>query len=147
MKAKILSKNKNSISFELSGSPIPYARHRTTFKGGKSWTYNPKSLEKKCVQGLLRDLIGGIKKYPYDTNIPIELVIIAFFKIPKSRKNLLIGTPHIERPDGDNILKFYSDCMINIFYKDDAQVCRSEMIKCWAETPCVIITVRNIGDV
>lgn len=51
---------------------------------------------------------------------PIRLILVFYFVLPKSKKP---DTKHITKPDTDNLIKFYQDCMTNAgVWKDDAQV-------------------------
>lgn len=50
------------------------------------------------------------------------------------------------KPDTDNLLKLFKDCMTKAgFWKDDAQVCYEVTVKQWGEEPGIEVTCSEIG--
>lgn len=51
----------------------------------------------------------------------------------------------VSRPDTDNLLKLFKDCMtVCGFWNDDAQVCSETTEKCWGQIPGIAVRVEEI---
>lgn len=126
----------------IEGKPIPQKRPEFRRFGKFVQTYDPSSdLKKKFKEQLkLRDLVV--------MEGAISFVLKCFMPIPTSlsekKKELLDQTAHTQRPDCDNIFKFYSDCLNEICYKDDSQLSHIEVYKTFDRRPRVEITLTNI---
>ena len=75
---------------------------------------------------------------------PVLLDVVALFARPKhhygtgrNSGKLKKTAPvwHTKKPDADNLLKMLKDCMNEIFYKDDKQVCVTRIRKQYSERP------------
>lgn len=63
---------------------------------------------------------------------PLTMTIKFYFARPKSKK---AGTPHIVKPDIDNLAKSVLDGINKIAYGDDAQVMDLQLVKEYASDP------------
>jgi Holliday junction resolvase RusA-like endonuclease len=135
----------NSISFTVPGDPKALKRHRTTKSGHN---YDPSAGDKA-------DFMDKALRYRPDApwEGPIRLTIICYFLRPKShyktgRKagSIKQNVPcfHYQKPDLSNILKFIEDAFNSIFWRDDAQICDSHVIKQWSTTPKIEIHMEKI---
>jgi len=106
------------MKYTLSGDPIPLARARH----GQGRTYNAQAfIQNRCKL----DLIKQHNKQPLLEGA-LHLEIHFFMPMPTSwtqvKKERLIGTPHIFKPDWSNLLKFVEDCGSGIIYHDDCLI-------------------------
>jgi hypothetical protein len=68
--------------------------------------------------------------------------------IPKStsakmRTQMLNGVVyHFKRPDCDNLAGFYLDCMNEVIFNDDAQICDLHVRKIYSLVPSTLIRIR-----
>lgn len=133
------------MKINIKGSPIAQKRARFARRGAYVKTYDPQSQEKEVVKALMRGQV--IKKLEG----PLEIEINFYFEVPKSyskkrAKACLNGDEeHTKKPDIDNLVKFYLDCMNDLVFKDDAQVVKLVARKIYAETPSVEITINDIN--
>lgn len=111
------------IRMVIPGIPVAKQRHRTA--NGR--TYNPQSEIERAIQWEMRRIIGNDQP----TDKPLILTLDAFFPRPKrhygSGCNSCVVKPsapifHTNKPDHDNIIKFYMDCMNKLVFIDDTQV-------------------------
>ena len=51
---------------------------------------------------------------------------------------------HFHKPDCDNLAKFYMDCMNNLVYRDDSQICDLRVKKVYSMVPSTLIRIRPI---
>lgn len=52
-----------------------------------------------------------------------------------------------KKPDADNVLKVIADSLNKLCYRDDAQIVRAEIVKCYAEQPGVDVMIwENEGE-
>jgi Holliday junction resolvase RusA-like endonuclease len=132
------------IKITVLGNPIAKARPRFYRRGKFVGTYNAQETEEGKFMLLVKeqfngDLIEG----------PIDLWIKFFMPIPKStskknRKSMNSGLiRHTKRPDLDNLVKFTKDCLNEIVWKDDSQVCRLEAWKKYDTDPRTEIIIFN----
>lgn len=79
---------------------------------------------------------------------PVSLTVFAQFQIPKSRakgKNaVFVGSWHVGKPDGDNILKAVGDALNGIVWRDDCQVAMASIIKTYSDKPRLVIEVKPV---
>ena len=79
--------------------------------------------------------------YPVYLDISLHRPLPLDAFIGKDRRNGFTGNPerwlegHTHTPDIDNMAKFYLDALQNIIYKDDKQVVRLNIVKCWHTRP------------
>ena len=97
---------------------IAQKRHRFA----RGFVYDPSSKDKKIAIQQIKEQFTG---KPYTDALKIKFVF--HIKRPKAHWNkysLKKTAPvyHIKRPDVDNFVKFYMDCMNKVVYLDDSQV-------------------------
>ena len=73
---------------------------------------------------------------------PVFLKTVWIFKAGKNHKH---GEYKTTKPDTDNLLKLFKDCMTKAgYWKDDAQVCYEVTTKLWGDEPGIEVTVCEI---
>lgn len=112
------------ITITIPGVPIAKKRHRTA----KGKTYNPQTQEERAVRWeIKKNLVAGHNLLKE----PLILTCNAFFPRPKSHYGsgrnagkVKQSAPkhHTNKPDFDNIAKFYMDAMNKLVFLDDTQV-------------------------
>ncbi len=133
------------LIFEVPGEPVGKGRPRFTRQGR---AYTPAKTAK--YENLVS--LAFLQKYPDHVPLegPLEMVMIAYFSIPKSwskkkaeqaRLNKLFPT---KKPDTDNIAKV-KDALNGIAFKDDSQVVMETIFKMYAETPRLVIQIKEMG--
>ena len=64
--------------------------------------------------------------FPEFAGIPLRATVTAFFTVPKSTSKkkaaTMDGTPHIKRPDADNVAKAILDALNGHAYNDDSAI-------------------------
>lgn len=132
------------VSFVILGNPLAKKRHRSKILGGRIMSYDLQQKEKKDVstallssfreQGFLTSLTGNISvKFEFHTQIPKSL--------SDRKKEALSSKPNCKRPDIDNYIKFYLDCMNKKIFLDDGQVFDVKASKIYSLQPKTIIWV------
>ena len=106
------------MKYSLLGNPIPLARPRH----GNGRTYNGQAvMQNRCKV----ELMLQHKQKPMHEG-PLHLTIHFYMPMPKSwsitKKELMVGKPHISKPDWSNLLKFVEDCGTGIIYPDDSLI-------------------------
>jgi len=137
----------NRIEFTIDGEPIAKGRVRS-FKlpNGQIRHYTPK--ETVHYENLVRLFFSHAKPgdwIPHDG--PVEMLVIAYFSIPKSWprwKKRLAESERMKaccRRDWDNVGKVVSDALNEIAYKDDRQVTDPTVMKRYSPRPRVEVTL------
>jgi Holliday junction resolvase RusA-like endonuclease len=101
---------------------IAQKRHRYA----RGFVYDPSSKDKKIAIQQIKEQFTG---KPYTDALKIKFVFHikrpkAHFRTGKYSDELKKTAPvyHTKRPDVDNFVKFYMDCMNKVVYLDDSQV-------------------------
>jgi Holliday junction resolvase RusA-like endonuclease len=125
------------VVLELLGKPVPAARARVLRRG---FAFNPKEKEKKLAQEKISELY---KSEILDEPLRVELSFQ--MQIPKSlskkKRSELIGSPHVIKPDCDNLAKFTLDVMNGIIYRDDSCVFDLKSTKTYSNEPKTTIRI------
>ena len=124
------------IKFSVKGKPQPKQRPRVTKYG----TFTPKqTVEYERLIGWTY-LANKGKKHSGALVMNIRVV----FKIPKTRKDLVVGQAHTQRPDLDNIAKIYNDSLNGVAYDDDCQISTINATKEWGLSDFVEVEIREV---
>lgn len=131
------------LELQLPGIPISAARPRVTRRG---FAFDPKAGEKKLARAkIAADWKQEILKEP------LALELSFFMPIPKSaskrKKEALLGTPHIIKPDCDNLAKFTLDVLSDIVYSDDSCVFDLRINKTYSDEPKTVIKIHKYNKV
>ena len=136
------------LTLEIKGRPIPWKRPGVrTFnlkEENKTIVYDRQKKEKWLVRGQMNDQF----RRPIFTT-PLLVGIIFSMAIPKStskimREQMLEGKiiHHMKKPDIDNLTKFVLDCMNQLVFVDDAQICTLYARKIYAISPGTEIKIK-----
>ena len=114
---------------KIDGIVYSQKRHRHSRWG----TYDPSSKDKKKV---VSSIVSQYLEKPIDNAIYLEINF--YLQRPKSHWNkysLKSTAPKYKttKPDIDNHIKFYMDCMSGICYKDDNQIISLVSSKNWCD--------------
>ena len=138
----------NKLYITIPGVPITKLRPRFTRFKGKVRTYDAQCDEKETVAWQMKARMKGRQLIEQ----PIELAIVFHMPIPKhtsGKQRVLMlegGVRHTKKPDGDNLEKFYWDCMNGTVYVDDRQVYKWRGEKVYSATPRTEITLEWVDD-
>lgn len=127
----------------LPGEPIPQARMKHARRGNFISTYDPNAKQKEFIRQIL-------KTYPKETTPDFPRISFLFhMPIPKSvrKRDLALyqsGTlKHDKRPDIDNLIKLYLDCLDGIILDGDQKVSLGPSIKVYHPEPKSIIWINE----
>ena len=135
------------MKITIYGDPKAQKRPRFARRGKFVTTYDPSKLQK---DNFICQIIKHKPEQPLDC--PLILTCRYYLPIPKSfskRKKLRLSrerTPHVKRPDLDNLDKFIMDCMNSIFYNDDSQIYFKQSIKLYSNIPRTEIELEGIEN-
>lgn len=111
------------------GDPTSKLRHRTFVRGGRSITFDPQYKEKKAVS---REILAMTGRTNFRT--PMKAYLIFMFPIASSCKNPW-NLVKDDKPDLDNLEKFYLDCANEIIWHDDCQIVKLRSSKNYSLNP------------
>ena len=119
------------VGVKKDGTPFSY----TSAKGKKQQTE---------FEGLLKPFVP---EKPLEG--PLALTIIYKFPFLKSEKRAVKDkgwTWHFTKPDADNLVKMFQDCMGKLlFYKSDAQVVQLEIQKIRCRIPGIYVYLEELS--
>jgi Holliday junction resolvase RusA-like endonuclease len=95
---------------------------------------------RKCVSDYYRFkdklvLLARAKRYKIGSTLNIVFQLPMTESWSKKKKKLMLGKPHTQKPDNDNMLKAFQDCLTD----DDSGIWKVTMEKRWGETGKIII--------
>ena len=131
------------IVLSIPGEPIPWQRPARRLMCGRIITFDTQRREKEQVRWQMRgdwrkELLRGPVRCSFTFYMPIPASASR-----KMREQMLLNHfKHMCKPDVDNLVKFYMDCMTGAVYVDDKQVWAcGQLQKIYSEQPGVRITV------
>lgn len=127
----------------IPGVPVPQARMKHSNRRGFVTTYDPKAKEKTHI----RDLLKNDRNYD---SIDYPRVSFLFHmpipaSIPKKHRELYeSGTlKHDKKPDVDNLIKLYLDCLDGIALQGDQKVSLGPCLKVYHPEPKTIVWIHE----
>ena len=138
------------IKFTVPGPPKGKQRPRICKVNGRSMAYTPKQTIE--YERLVRASYTAVSKAKFESKLPLEISILAFFPIPKyvsrKTKELMLngGLSHTKKPDADNCIKIILDALNGIAYQDDSQVCKIHFTKKYAEKSETKVLIKNVEE-
>ena len=137
------------IILAINANSLPTAQQKGAFVGkdGRIHFFTKAKIAKAG-----KALAKSLAPYAHLTSrwgrVPIQLTFDAFFEYPSStpKKNRHKIGPHMERPDGDNLLKLPADVMTEVgFWEDDSLIGTYIIRKRRTTGPaCIKITIENL---
>ena len=137
------------ILLAVDGNSLPTAQQKGAFVGKDGRVH---FFTKSKIAKAGKALAKSLSPYAHLTSrwgrVPIQLTFDAFFAYPAStpKKNRHKIGPHMERPDGDNLLKLPADIMTDVgFWEDDSLIGTYIIRKRRTTGPaCIKITIENL---
>jgi len=115
------------------GQPVPKARPRVTYRGGRAWAYTPNQVRdyQQFVKSLAFNARAGRDLIPRD--IPVRL-----------RLTFILQGKGISRPDLVNLASAIADALEGVWYEDDAQITELQCRKRQGDHPRTMISVEAL---
>lgn len=120
------------LKIEIPGKPIPQKRPRLSLGS----VYDPCCQSKKASRWIIKTLF---RNPPHSGPVFIEIEF--HMPMPSRRSKSVDLLCHTSRPDIDNLIKYYLDCMNGIVYLDDAQIVSLFSKKLYSENPKTVINL------
>lgn len=131
----------------IPGTPVPQARMRhSNFKGFVT-TYDPNAKDKKNIRQHLE------KQKPSKLFENPRISFLFHMPILKGTKKKDLPTynsgvlKHVKKPDVDNLIKLYLDCLDGIFLDGDQRVSLGPSLKVYHPEPKTIIWLHETTQV
>lgn len=140
-----------SVKIVLEGEPIPWKR-----VGGKNHRYDEQKKEKEFIRLQMFDQLKrqDIRTLNFDPQGAIA-VSLTFYLSPKGSFNSELYNaklwgivPANDKPDFDNLAKFYCDCANKLLWSDDKKINLARISKEYSENPrteIMIMTKDNLN--
>lgn len=127
----------------IPGIPVPQARMKHSNARGFVTTYDPKAKEKKLIRHILDDHKSSLAfNYP-------RISFLFHMPIPKSIRKKDIDLyhsgklKHDKKPDVDNLIKLYLDCLDGIVIQGDQKVSLGPCIKVYHPKPKTVMWINE----
>ena len=136
------------ISFFLPMIPptITHQEHEFKIVNGKVVVYDPPRLKdaRRKFMGCLRDAKHRIDGWDFIFPLDGPVRLVTKWIWPTGNEHAE-GEWKISKPDTDNLIKLFKDCMTrNYFWHDDAQVCSEITEKFYGQHPGIYVRVELI---
>ena len=139
-----------SFIISIPGEPKGKGRPRYT-RNGHAYTPSDTAAYEQVVRLTFKGKYP--QAIPFEKDVPLKVVIYAWFSIPKSvskTKRDLMEKGYIKptkKSDADNIAKIVLDALNGYAYYDDAQVVELEVKKIYAQPePYVDVLIEEVGE-
>lgn len=133
----------------IPGEPVPQARMKVSSRGKFAHIYEPPkcAAAKKEIRASIKKTIAEIPDYVMPINPHIGFVFLMEIpkSIRKSEKELYNSgrLKHLKKPDVDNLLKLYLDCMDGLVFEGDQKVSLSFSFKLYHPNPKTVIWITD----
>lgn len=134
--------------FTVMGEPRGKQRAKTYRHGNFTKTVTPE--QTVVYENLIAlEYRRQCKDFRFEDREMLAITIEAYFSIPKSasKKNRTLMLKRVlrpvKKPDGDNIIKVVCDALNGLAYHDDAQIVDMVIRKYYAESPKLVISIRE----
>jgi Holliday junction resolvase RusA-like endonuclease len=138
--------------FELPGAPRAWERAgaRIVFKGGRPRiVFYVTPAETQYRESLAWAAKAALRGKP-PTELPVAVIIAAYMPIPASwtaaeraKARAGISRP-TGKPDADNLAKLVGDSLLEVVWKDDAQIVDLQVSKRFSEKPGLRVEVVEL---
>ncbi len=131
----------------IPGDPISQARMRLFNIRGMSRVYDPREKEKTKIKKFIKDV------YTHDLCKHPRVSFIFHMPIPKSTPKKFLPyynsgiVKHEKKPDTDNLIKLYLDCMNGITFDDDSKVMLGPAVKLYHPYPKTIVILNETTEI
>ncbi len=132
----------------LDGEPIAQTRMRYSGRNGIGRIYDPREREKRKLKELI------VSKHNSNASFVHPRVCFVFhMPIPKSVPKRLLPTyrsgllKHEKKPDADNFIKLYLDCLDGICFEGDQKVSLGPCVKLYHPHPKTIIIISEMQEI
>lgn len=125
-----------TLSFTVFGEAIPQ---------GSAKAFMPKNARYPIVTSDNPRLKGWRQRVAEDASIALEqlgakgwydgvgpITVVAMFHLPRPKTFPKKGKPHLTRPDVDKLARAIGDALTGVLWRDDSQVTRMTVGKCYA---------------
>jgi len=132
----------------IPGDPVAQTRMRHANMHGITRVYDPRSKEKNAIKRIIasQNVAGKLFLHP-------RICFVFHMAIPKHVPKKLLALhesgalKHEKKPDVDNLIKLYLDCMDGIVFQGDQCVSLGAPVKLYHPYPKTFITVTETKDV
>ena len=139
------------VSFEIPGEPQGKGRPRFARTGKGVRTFTPE--QTASYENLVKvEYERQCEGHRFDDREQLEIEVEAYFAIPKSAskrtKEMMFNENlnPIKRPDVDNILKVICDSLNQVAYRDDSQIVKASVRKCYDYNPRVVVRLWGLTN-
>lgn len=130
-------------SIVIEGCPIAQARVRL---GRRGFVYDPNARDKHIIKAYLKQN----NDYGLYNNPKISFLFVMPIPPSTSKKNKdlyeVSYSKHSKKPDIDNLVKLYLDCMDGIFFEGDQKVSLGYCVKIYGVDPKTIIYIEETPE-
>ena len=125
----------DTLHFTIPGNPVAKGRPRFRVFKGHVMSYTPAKTHKAE-----KEVLDAFKycwpsfKTPFKG--PISLKVTFFMQVPtslsKKKQSALCLSPHVKKPDLDNLIKTVCDALNGYVWEDDSQIYMIQAIKTYS---------------
>lgn len=130
--------------FVVPGKPHGKGRPRATVVAGRARLYTPQA--SADYEAAVRE--AGGPHFPTPIRGPVKLRIVAIFETPpswsKRKRAEMQGRFHVQKPDGDNVMKSIKDGLNGIAWVDDCQAADCRVVKRWGSHSETFVLVEAL---
>ena len=133
----------NHFKITIEGAPQAKGRPRFARRGKFVSTYTPKKTMdaettiKLVAKSIIRKPLEGAVSFFIALHMPIPS------SYSKKRSEGLKNTPHMKRPDIDNLIKLVMDSLNGVAWDDDNQVVKIGAVKIYSDNPRTEIEIEK----
>ncbi len=132
----------------IPGIPAAQARMRHFARGSFSQVYDPSHKAKKDIRFEIQKQFRNTAFFEHP-HISFRFYMPIPSSLSKKKRKILSDDSHRheKKPDVDNMVKLYLDCLDNICFQGDQKVSLGNCIKLYSPNPRTVITIYEYDEV
>ena len=138
----------------LPGIPVSQARMKHARRGNFVTTYDPKAAEKKDIRESLQDHVAHLQNnFTLDAFKNPRVSFVFHMPIPSGvrKRDLKLYQSgllkHDKKPDVDNLVKLYLDCLDGIVLQGDQKVSLGPCVKVYHPEPKTFVYINETTNI
>ncbi len=128
----------------IPGEPVCQIRMKFSGRNGIGRVYDPREKQKRDIKSYIANSVGCIHHFTHP-----RISFIFHMPIPKSIPRKFVALynsgllKHEKKPDVDNFIKLYLDCMDGILFEGDQKVQLGSSVKLYHPIPKTIVLLSE----
>lgn len=135
-------RQKMTATYTIAGDPVAWKRAQR--KGNRYFDAQKELKDDYFYELLCQRKMLPILKGPLNIRLEFHMPIPQSWS--KTKQQAVAYQPHYNKPDLDNMIKFFCDAAIGVLYDDDKQIATLFASKIYSPSPKTVIQITDLDS-